>query len=142
MEKSWKIILAFAGVFLAGAVCGGLVMQRAGNIFRPAGRFAPAEGFWPQMLQRLAARLDLTPEQREKIRPILRRTQEEVQTLRRAQFAGVGRAMERMHAEIDALLTPEQRVKLEELRSRFRERVERERRELRGGQRPPGPPPR
>ena len=137
MERSWKVILAFTGVFLAGAICGGLIPPRALKLFRPAGRPPATEAFWPQMMQRLERRLDLTPEQREKIRPIVRRTQEDVQRLRRENLVGVSRAMERMHADIADVLTPEQRTKSEELRQHLRERIERERGEFRSGPRPP-----
>ncbi len=140
MAKSWKVILAFAGVFLAGGICGGLVARRVEKFYRPGGKPPVAQAFWPQVIHRLDEKLSLTPEQKEKIRPIVQRTQAEVQKLRRDHFAGVSHAMERMHAEIDVLLTPEQRIKLEELRSKLRERIERERGEMHGGARPPGLP--
>lgn len=140
MEKSWKVILAFAGVFVAGGICGGLVAMRADRLFRPAGKSPGQQAYWPQMMQRLETKLSLTAEQKETVRPIMVRTQEEVQGMRRENVANVSRAMDRMHAEIGEHLTPEQRVKLDEMRKKLRERVERERREKRDGERPAGSP--
>jgi Spy/CpxP family protein refolding chaperone len=94
--------------------------------------------------QRLAGRLELSDEQKAKIRPILAQAQTDFQQLRRQHVRDVAQMMDRVHGEVAALLTPSQKVKLDELRQEFRARADRMRREFRGGNPPPdgdGPPP-
>lgn len=132
MDKTWKVILAFAGVFIAGGICGGLLEHRMDRMARAGNRPVLNQNFWPQLMQRLVGRLDLTPEQRQKIQLIVRHSQVEAQKQRRDHVGNIVRIMDQMHVEISSLLLPAQRVKLEELRARFRERIERERGEARG----------
>ncbi len=135
MNKSWKVILVFAGVFLAGGLCGSALTFRVIKGPRPEGR--PPVRF--DIMARLEKGLDLTDAQKEKIRPIVQRTQEETQRLRRENVRDLAAVMDHMHADLKAELTPEQGVKLEEMRKRFRERAERVRGQFRDHDRPPPP---
>jgi len=135
MNKQWKVILVFACVFLAGGLCGGALTLRLDKRHRPPGR----PDFRLDLMERLASDLGLSDAQKEKIRPIVQRTQEETQRLRRENVRDVAALMDRMHADVAAVLTPEQRVKLEELRKRFRERAEKVRGQFRDRDRPPPP---
>ena len=137
MDKPWKVVLAFLGIFVAGILSGGMLGMRFGrHLMPPQNRGTLGENFGPQMMKRLGEQLELTPEQTAQIRPIVERAQTEVQQLRKDHVREVTKAMDQMHTEVSAILTPPQRVKLEELRTKFRERSERLRREYRGGERP------
>ena len=135
MNKPWKVVLVFVGVFLAGAICGGPLAMR---FFRP-GRPEERAASRPQILQRLVDDLKLSEEQKAKIQPIVQRTLQETQRLRRENVKAIAAVMEQMHGEVAAELTPEQRVKQDEMRKRFRERAERVRSEFRDHDRPPPP---
>lgn len=149
MNKRGQIFLACLGIFAAGAVCGGVLALR---LSRPSGSWRAMERghIAKQLLERWSGELSLTPEQQEKIRPILLRGDDEMRKLRSESFRGGAAVMERMQAEVSALLTPEQRVKLDESRERFRQRFNKRRpREHRnetpgpngpGGRPPPAPP--
>lgn len=137
MNKPWKVVLVFIAVFLAGGLCGSAITLRVMKGPRPEGR----PPFRVEIMGRLEKNLDLTEAQKEKIRPIVQRTQEEAQRLRRENVKDLAAVMERMHAELAAELTPEQRVKLEEMRKKFHERAERMRGQFRDRDRPPPPPP-
>ncbi len=141
MNKPWKVILAFLGVFLAGAVFGGFLSLRVARHFfesaKPRGP-VPLEQFSPQMFKRLAEKLELTPEQKEKIRPILKQTEEEMRRLRQSGMRESMAVADRMHDEVSALLTPEQKAKLESMKREMRERWTKDR-QRRMGDRPPGP---
>ena len=150
MNKPWKIILAFTGVFIAGAVIGGVVALRFGREITREPR--PMERFEPMLMKRYANRLELTDEQRTKVREIVRTTEKELRRLRSEGFKEAVAAGEKMNAQIEQLLTPEQRVRLEELKHEMRERwkEERQKRMMRlelpreGGapaDMPPPPPP-
>ena len=119
-------MLAFIGVFIAGAICGGPFVGRLLQPHRPA---------LPQMMEHLGRELNLSEEQKEKIRPLMLQAQQETQRLRRENVKAITEVMDRTHAAIAAELTPEQRIKQDEMRKRFRERSER----LRAGFREHGP---
>jgi Spy/CpxP family protein refolding chaperone len=135
MNKPWKVILVFVGLFLAGGLCGAALTMRILKGPRPDGH--PQVRF--DMMERLEKGLKLTDEQKEKIRPIVRRTQEETQRLRRENVREIAAVMDRMHNDVAAELTPEQRTKLEDMRKRFHERAERVRVMFRDGAPPPPP---
>jgi Spy/CpxP family protein refolding chaperone len=97
--------------------------------------------------------LELTPEQKEKIRPMVERADEEVRRLRQGSLKETGVVLRRLQQEIAGELTAEQRKKLEKLQERQREQLSRDDRpgvqlfrERMGGKRdgsvsPPPPPP-
>jgi len=140
MDKPWKVVLAFAGIFLAGALAGGMMMLRIDRPPRMPGRMPPPREFVPEMLQRMSRELELTAEQQARIQPILQRTQQDFQELRRDHVRDVTAMMERMHADVSAVLTPAQRVKLEEMRQALQSRADRVRRTFLGDGPPPPPP--
>ena len=142
MGKTWKVVLAFTAIFLAGSVFGGLLAVRYGARFAPRRNLPPLP---PAVLRHLADRLDLTAEQKEKIRPMVDRAEEEirpimerfneaVRPLRQQSLRDTGAIMRRLQQELAGELTPEQRAKLEKLQERQRELIREER--------PGGPPPR
>lgn len=151
MDKPWKVIVVLAGIFAAGAVTGGFVTLRVCKdklVNRPV-----PEEWAPRTLKRLADHLDLTPEQKGQIMPIVKRNMEHLNRLRNASMAETQNVVEGMQREISGMLTPEQRGKYEKLNRELREareKNERERRakaerELSGkpDEKPPGdrPPP-
>jgi Spy/CpxP family protein refolding chaperone len=153
MDKPWKVVLAFIGVFIAGAVFGGLftvgTARRAVVANNPNGPATPSTvvtppatkasqppQIAPAIIRQITQRLSLTAEQKEKIRPIVTRAGEDLQRLRRENLQDTTRVMERMYADVSATLTPEQRVELEEMRRKMQERVENERKKR--GELPPG----
>ncbi len=163
MDKPWKVIFAFVGVFIAGAVFGGFFTLRtavkrenreveasrlAPHVLAPsvpapvnAAPTLPGPNAGPQrgmisvaLMRRFAQRLNLSGEQREKIRPILGRWGEDFQHLRQENerqqqqyLAESVRLNQRMYGDIAAILGPEHRDELEKMRREDEERVERER---------------
>ena len=123
MDKPWKVILAFTGIFLAGILVGSLVTLRWGK--GVAQRQPMGDQFGPLMEQRLATQLDLTAEQQVKIKPIVDQAAEELHQLRRTTQQTSAAVLVRMHGEIAALLTPAQKIKLDEVVAKQRERWER-----------------
>jgi Spy/CpxP family protein refolding chaperone len=139
MNKPWKVILAFTGIFLAGVLVGGLVTLRVGRHF--AQRLPMAEGFGPQLLGRLVTQLELTPEQQAKIKPIVDQAAEELHELRRTTQRSSAAVIVRMQGDISAQLTPAQKTKFDELVAQQRDRFKRfmEERGRHRGERPPAP---
>lgn len=140
MDKPWKVISAFVGVFVAGAVFGGFFTLRSASTWlapeKPKAAPAPAaksgkggaaqKGIAPQVMRQLTQRLNPTPDQQKAIRPIVSRAAEDLQRMQREHLADTTRTTERMYADVAAILTPEQRTKLEQMRQEMLERVRRE----------------
>ena len=129
MDRPWKVILAFVGVFIAGAVFGGVFTARSADRPAKAAKQAgkePGGRIYPQLMRQFTQRLNPTVEQQKAITPIVARAAEDLQRSQRDHLADTTRATERMYEDVAALLTPEQRAKLEKMRQEMRERVRRE----------------
>ena len=114
MNKTLLVILAFLGVFVCGAVVGGVVTFRFG---RQAVQKKAAEHIGLQQWRRMGDQMELTAEQREKIRPlVVRAAQDRQAALKQAQVFN-----DRLVEDVEAILTPEQRAKFQELRKRQRD---------------------
>jgi Spy/CpxP family protein refolding chaperone len=139
--KPWKIILLLVGIFGAGCVAGGFIaVNLAQKAFQRRGL---PEQWGPARLKILSERLSLTPEQVERLKPIVRRDMEDLTRLRQQGFAESRRILERLERDIGAVLTPEQKAKFEQFN---REQRQRRMQEFRRGERgerrerPPGAP--
>jgi hypothetical protein len=120
LNKPWKVVLVFAGVFLAGVVCGGPLLatiQQYRHDRRPP--------FIDRTMARYERELGITPEQKERIWPILTRIQKDWRQLKQENVRNLLGVIDRMYTEIGGELTPEQRIKLEKMRDESRERTER-----------------
>ena len=113
----WWMAAALVVVFLAGIATGLFAgAMHARHVF--AGRHG---GFIGQrMREHLRRELQLTPEQYEKIAPILDQTSTRLDAIREETGRRVGEAMNDSHQQIIPLLTPEQREKLDRMRERHR----------------------
>ena len=146
MNRPWKLILLLVGIFLTGGVTGAFVALRFGR--EVVARRPTPEPWAPLHLKRLSDRLELTAEQQERIRPIVRRGMEDLNRTRETTVRESRRIFERMEEDVAAVLTPEQKVKYEQLNRELRERFQKiMRREGPKGpersphERPPGEPP-
>ncbi len=156
MNKPWQVIIVLIGIFAAGGVTGSFVTLRYCKD-KALNRPVPEE-WTPKTLKSLDERLDLTPEQQEQIRPIVRHHMEQVSRVRNTSMADTRVIIEGMQREISSRLTTEQRTKYEQMNRELREarekreksdrerreKAEREKREKgeKGdkGERPPPPP--
>jgi len=154
MNAPWKVIAAFLGVFIAGAIFGGVFTMRASSARRvppPAAQSraltpipAPSQRpqvagpqvavtaatppavnpLTPALMRQFTQKLSLTPGQRDRIRPMVSRASEDYARLRLENLADTARVTERMYADVSALLTPDQRDQLETMRQQMLERVQ------------------
>jgi Spy/CpxP family protein refolding chaperone len=117
MVSPWKVILATLVIFVAGLVTGAVGVQRLLKPNRPALR---AEPMHPWMLRdnfraELDRRLQLTPEQSERIERITREGQERVREISSLVTPEIQAELKAVREEIRDTLTPEQRAKFEEI---------------------------
>jgi hypothetical protein len=119
VNKPWKVALAFAVVFIAGGVTGGLVAVRVAPTFVQRRVFT--EQFATTQIRVLTEALTLSPAQVEKIQPVVLATGEDLVRLRRDTSA----TFDKMHAGIMKELNPEQQAKHQEFLARMRDRRDR-----------------
>jgi hypothetical protein len=120
MNQPWKVVLAFVGVFVAGAICGGPLagwLRERQQAHRPA--------FAERTMRRFEHELKLTETQKERVLPILLRAQQEWRQARQENVKVLTGVIDRMHTDLSAELAPEQQARLEEMRKEFRSRAER-----------------
>ena len=134
MNKSlrWKLIVAFVLIFLAGAACGffgAIHMHQAFFARMAAGSMAQ------HMKERMRAELKLTPDQMQKISPIIDRAASQLKTARVQTVRSIHEIFSQTHQEMQPFLTPEQRNKLEAMADRHRRLLHRH------GFMPPSAPP-
>ena len=117
--SKWKIVLYLAAIFAAGSVSGWVVAAKTTKerILSPPGPKEISSHF----CERLFSKMNLTPEQSQKIKEISDRYAKEVDAVRDEQGRRIHTAANNRNAQINAILTPDQRVQFEE--------IERERRE-------------
>lgn len=144
MQTPWKVLAAFIGVFIAGTVFGGffaLRVDRRGSPQVRGGQHQPVGPLTLRLMRSFADRLDLTAEQKEKLRPVMERAGEDIRRVQQSQFREMGVLVERLQQDISQVLTPEQKVKLETMKQQQRDRM-RQDRERNGGseRRGDGPP--
>lgn len=158
MEKPWKVIAAFVGVFIAGSIFGGLLAMRMNRYDlsprrneapkvvvqpaaptgaatvtanqppqiqaatpRPAAPVAQLQlppsmaAQAPQLMRRYVDRLSLTPEQKERINPLIQRAAADLKWQQQANLRQTGAIIQHLQEDIGKELTPVQRVRLEEM---------------------------
>jgi Spy/CpxP family protein refolding chaperone len=117
MGNIWKVVVAFVGVFIAGSVFGGFFALGVGQRMMEGRR--PVQFTDPGLLQRYVERLQLTEEQKTKIKPILDKTQSEVNEIRRQATidtaAVIKPIVEKAETDRKKILTAEQSAKLGDL---------------------------
>ncbi len=124
MNRSLKISLIFTGVFLCGAVVGGVATHRFYRPTPPFNRAGNAEdAFSTHIVRKLDADLGLTAEQRTLIEPIVKKTGEVLRRLRKESTQQTSIVYEEMNTRLAEHLTPEQRVRFAELRAAQRQRM-------------------
>jgi Spy/CpxP family protein refolding chaperone len=126
MQTPWKVLAAFMGVFVAGSIFGGFFALRVDRERGPQRRTEPQQPVGPltlRLMRNFAERLDLTAEQKEKLRPVMERAGEDIRRVQQSQFREMGVLVDRLQQDISQVLTPEQKVKLEAMKQQQRERM-------------------
>lgn len=141
MNRTWQVCGLLVAIFAAGGISGGLVAYRVArqNLPHPP----PPEVWVPRQFERFSRVLGLTPEQRQRIQPIMAKNIKELVTLRRESILSGREVIDRMDAAIANELTPEQRTKFESMVKARREAWRRmeDRAEHIGRRHPAGAPP-
>ena len=84
---------------------------------------ASASAPLPGIMRHFAEQLELTPEQREKIRPMVERAEEDIRRLRQTGLRETGIILKRLQEDFATELTPDQRKKMEKMQEKMQERL-------------------
>lgn len=110
-----KAIFYLVAIFIAGAACGTILGYATGRqqAVSPARQKEMSE----RTLRRLETRLNLTPDQIAKVKPIVEQNSAAMQSIHRESWQRVSETFKRMNAQIAGYLTEEQKKKLEAMES-------------------------
>jgi Spy/CpxP family protein refolding chaperone len=108
-----KFALYVLVIFLAGAGSGALVAWQVSRRL-PAAPLTPQE-IGTRLRARFQSRLDLTPEQRQKVDPMIDQAMGRVQTIRQETASQVFANVSKLHEQVLTVLTPEQKTRFEQL---------------------------
>ena len=114
----WWIVVGVLVVFAAGAATGMFIGTRKAHdvlVFKHHGR-----GMGERMRQHLIRELELTPEQLEKVSPIIDDTSRKLQEIRRESGRRVAETMRESHSAMTPHLTQPQRERLETMKHRHK----------------------
>lgn len=136
MSGTLKKVLAGLVLFISGLVVGVFGTRLMGERSTLALLHGDSKRFAELVVHRLSADLDLTPDQRAKLRPIVLETAKKLAEIRREQEPKIKAAMEADTKAIKTILTPEQVEKFEAMLKRLEER-----RQALARFGPPPPPP-
>jgi len=118
--RKWKVIVGLIVIFIAGTITGGVfalgvVKQALDKRINP--------GRWPaSLLDTYQKRLKLTPEQIEKMRPVIEESRREWAASVRTAVGSYTGIVRRLDEHLEPLLTPEQRSEHERIREEVRNR--------------------
>jgi hypothetical protein len=112
---AYKAILALSGIFVAGILTGsvaGVAWAR-----QQQARLLSEHEVAERQLQRLEASLELTAQQVECMRPVMKDFAERVRIARRNAFADVGEVWREINAQLERELKPKQLKKFREIQA-------------------------
>ena len=133
----WMLAVAFLLVFAAGAATGSFAGSHYFKKHKKRLNFKAHGAVSDRMQEHLRTELELTPEQTEKVAPIIQSTTDKLQAIRIETAARVRETMEEAGREMSPHLTPDQQKKLAELREKHRDHLKIRRFRGRGRGRPP-----
>src|ERR1700730_7072803 len=117
----WKVVFLVLATFVAGAVTGAyFVMGSAKDEMR---RNRDPRRFFSNTPDRWMSDMKLTPDQEQKIRPVLEQIDDELTNLRAMDLRETNGILSRGEDRLDAILKPEQREQLHKTFELRRQRV-------------------
>ena len=119
--SKWKLGVYVLAIFLAGGGSGAFVGWQMCRR-TPIAPAPPAE-IGAHLRARFQSRLALTPEQLQKIDPMIDEAMHRVEAIRKETASQVFANVTTLHEQVLAVLTPEQKVKFEVLERERRERL-------------------
>lgn len=112
--RHWKMILGLGAIFGSGFLTG--VVTSVATIVHLVNKPEPVKQWVEARLKELDHRLKLTPEQRERIRPIVEKASARFRKIGAEAFSEIIVTAKETHEEVSKELTPEQRTEFNKYR--------------------------
>ena len=109
-----KAVAYAAALFLAGGICGAMVMARISTAGQSL-KLGRTNEIAAKIRMKLATGLGLTPEQLEKFQPLIVKAAGELESSHLGCLDRISLALDNLHNQIAPELTPEQKQKMESL---------------------------
>jgi hypothetical protein len=124
MGFRWKLIVAFAALFVIGGFCGsaltlGVLKSRFPRLVLRNGR-----NWEEKLMTNLTKSLKLSSEQQAQIKPQIAATFQQMRTLRHQVMLQSNDIIDQTLQRIESQLNPDQQQRLERFRARRRERIQ------------------
>ncbi|HEY0791425.1 MAG TPA: hypothetical protein VGD78_10220 [Chthoniobacterales bacterium] len=119
MGFRWKLIPAFAALFLIGGLCGSLITYRVAAGLRPAR--VPARTMAARLYERLGREVRLTPDQIARYRPQIDQAIQKMKETRRQAVSDSDLELDAALARIGAELPSDGQLRMERFRARRRQ---------------------
>jgi len=115
MANTRKLVAQFVGVFVIGALAGGLLSYSLSDtsLATAMSRWNNADSLEARINARYAQDYQLTPEEMDKIKPLTKQLAQDVYKIRHQFGVDIVDTLNRDHAAIAAQLTPEHRAAYE-----------------------------
>ncbi|MEO5717570.1 MAG: hypothetical protein ABIR29_03250 [Chthoniobacterales bacterium] len=119
-SRALRVTIYAVLIFLAGGITGALVAPQFGRTFM---RPPDSKQMSQHMMERLQAGLDLTPEQKAKIKPLIEKTGTDMESIRRGTSKRVHDRIAETNAQISLLLSANQKEKFIKMEAEHRKRL-------------------
>jgi hypothetical protein len=117
---AWKVLLYTAALFIAGAVCGAMVMSHLTPVTQPL-KLGRTSEIAAKLRARLDARIQLTPAQQEKFEPLILKTSADLESIHKDCLDRISAALDQLHVDMRPDLTPDQQQLLTGLETERRQ---------------------
>jgi Spy/CpxP family protein refolding chaperone len=117
----WKTLLYSAALFIAGGVCGAMLMSRLATAEQQPLKLGRTGEIAAKLRTRLDSRLQLTPAQQQQFDPLIVKTSEQLESIHKDCLDRISAALDDLHAQMSPGLTPEQRQSLTALEAERRQ---------------------
>ena len=115
-----KALAYTMALFIAGGICGAMVMVRFFPVTQPL-KLGRTEEITTNIREKMKTRLGLAPEQLEKFQPLISKTAVELESSHRDCLERISVALDSLHAQITPELNAEQKQKMTALETERRD---------------------
>jgi 5-bromo-4-chloroindolyl phosphate hydrolysis protein len=127
MGLRWKLILAFAAIFLIGGLCGSALTLVVAQIKIPGLASEHNRHRWEnEIVRNLTNKLGLSTDQQKQFRPQIAAALQQMRTLRRQLVLQSDDLLDQAFQRLESDLTLEQQQKMETFREKRKARIQRQ----------------
>lgn len=123
-KRNWKVALYLVAIFIVGGITGSFVTLQ--TLKYTIHKHRNSQDWSARMMKRLELNLKLTPEQVQKIKPIVDQSVDELKAIRSKTIYESSQVIQRTEEQISRELTPDQQKRFQEIqqerRKHFKER--------------------